>query len=338
MIIDSLWSKGLQLLQCDYSIMCGAMSWISERNLVSAISNAGAFGVIACGAMTPELLNTEIQATKKLTNKTFGVNLILMHPDLGNLMDVCIDNNVTHVVLAGGIPRSNHITKLHDANIQVITFAPNLNIAKKMVQFGVDGLVIEGSEAGGHIGPVSLSVLAQEILPFIKEVPIFVAGGIGSGDAIASYSLMGASGCQLGTAFVCTDECIAHDNFKKVFIAANAKNAVSSIQIDPEFPVIPVRAIINKASKHYLIFQQNTINEYNSGIVSKKDAQLSIEKYWAGALRKAVIDGDVENGSLMAGQSVSLVNEVRPVKTVIASLMKQIEKYIERTQNALQKA
>jgi enoyl-[acyl-carrier protein] reductase II len=152
---------------------------------------------------------------------------------------------------------------------------------------GVDALVIEGTEAGGHIGPVSTSVLAQEILPVIKDVPVFVAGGIGRGEAMVSYLEMGASGVQLGTRFVCAKESIAHENFKKAFIHASARDAMASVQYHPDFPVIPVRAIANKASEDFTRFQKETVEKVFAGAQTKEEGQLAIEHFWAGALRKA---------------------------------------------------
>ena len=238
-----LMKRGTDFLGCEVAILGGAMSWISERNLVSALSNAGAFGVIACGAMTPDLLDSEIAATKALTRRPFGVNLITMHPMLSELIQVCADHRVSHVVLAGGLPPPGAIDRIKGNGAKLICFAPALALAKKLIRSGVDALVIEGMEAGGHIGPVSTSVLAQEILPALSaDVPIFVAGGIGHGGLIAGYLEMGAVGVQLGTRFVCAHESIAHPNFKKAFIRASARDAVTSVQIDPRLPVIPVRA------------------------------------------------------------------------------------------------
>lgn len=323
--LSNLWKKGTDFLSSEYAIMGGAMSWVSERNLVSAISNAGGFGVIACGAMFPELLRTEIIETQKLTKKPFGVNLITMHPNLSELIDVCVETEITHIVLAGGLPGKTSIEKIKNAGIKVICFAPALSLAKRLVKMGVDALIIEGMEAGGHIGPVSTSVLAQEILPHFKneETPVFVAGGIGRGEMIVQYLEMGASGCQIGTLFVCTNESIAHQNFKEVFIKSSARNAVLSLQLSPDFPVIPVRAITNKASDDFVKYQKEVIDEYNKGNISKEDGQLEIEKFWAGALRRAVIEGDVETGSLMAGQSVGMVNGEKSVKKVIDTLIQQ---------------
>lgn len=326
--LATLWQRGTELLGTKYAIMGGAMSWVSERNLVAALSNAGAFGVLAASSMPPELLQQEIIATQKLTQKPFGVNLILMHPKLDELVEVCIAQKVTHVVLAGGIPKAPTIKRLKEGGCKVIAFAPAPIIGKKLVKMGVDALVIEGSEAGGHIGPVSTSVLAQEILPVIKEVPIFVAGGIGRGEMIATYLEMGASGVQLGTRFVCASECIAHENFKKAFIHAAARDAVASVQYHPDFPVIPVRAIANKASDDFMRFQRETVEKVQSGQQSKEEGQLAIEHFWAGALRKAVIEGDVERGSLMAGQSVGMVNSIQSTQEIIDELVAQAEGYL----------
>ena len=325
MLINNIWKRGTDFLGSKYSIMCGAMSWVSEHNLVSAISNAGGFGIIACGSMSPELLTKEIKLTQIKTQKPFGVNLITMHPELEKLIDVCIDNKVSHVVLAGGLPKANVIEKLKVNNIKVICFAPTLSIAKRLIKLGVDALIIEGMEAGGHIGPISTTVLAQEIIPHIKEVPVFIAGGIASGAMIAHYVSMGAAGCQLGTRFVCAYESIAHPNFKNAFIKASARDAVASIQLDPEFPVIPVRVIKNKATDDFIKIQHETIDLYKKGEISKIDAQLKIEHFWAGALRKAVIDGDIENGSVMAGQSVGLITKEESVQEIIDTLINEVE-------------
>lgn len=326
--LDALWARGTEFLGTRYAIMGGAMSWVSEHRLVSAMSNAGAFGVLANGSMPPELLEKEIIATKQLTSKPFGVNLIIMHPQLEQLIDVCKRQNVSHVVLAGGIPSGNSVKAIKDYGAKVLGFAPSAIIGRKLVRTGVDALVIEGMEAGGHIGPVTTSVLAQEVLPQITDVPVFIAGGIGRGEVIVSYLEMGASGVQLGTRFVCATESIAHPKFKELFIRSQARDAIPSVQLDPEFPVIPVRAIANKATDDFMRCQRETIELYKSGALDKKEAQLKIEHFWAGALRKAVIDGDVENGSVMAGQSVGMVSKIQPCQDIIDELIAQAEHYL----------
>ena len=327
----ALMARGAEFLGTEHAVLCGAMSWVSERNLVAAISNAGGFGVIACGAMTPELLDAEITATAALTARPFGVNLITMHPRLFDLIQVCADHKVGHVVLAGGIPPKGSVEAIKAFGAKVIVFAPTLALAKKLFRSGADALVIEGSEAGGHIGPVSTSVLAQEFLPSLAEDHIvFVAGGIGRGEMIASYLEMGASGVQLGTRFACASESIAHPAFKAAFFRANARDAVASVQIDPRLPVIPVRALRNKGSDEFIAKQREVANLLDQGAVDMAAAQLEIEHFWAGALRRAVIDGDVENGSLMAGQSVGMVTKEEPVATIMGELMTECEAALTR--------
>ncbi len=323
-VLDRLWRRGRDLLGCEVALMGGAMTWVSERNLVAAISNAGGFGVIACGAMSPALLAAEITATQALTSRPFGVNLIVMHPQLMELAEVCLAHKVGHVVLAGGMVPNDVLQRLKQGGgARVIGFAPALAIARKLVRSGIDGLVIEGMEAGGHIGAVSTSVLAQEILPVISDVPVFVAGGIGRGEAVLAYLEMGAAGCQLGTRFVCAREAIAHPRFKQAFIRAASRDAVPSVQLDRRFPVIPVRALANKATDLFLQRQRDVIARFDSGELSQKEAQLEIEHFWAGALRRAVVDGDVEHGSLMAGQSVGLVTREQSTAEIIAELVDQ---------------
>jgi len=321
--LNKLWSAGCAFLGCRYAILGGAMSWVSERHLVAAISHAGGFGVIATGSMSPDLLRAEIRGTKERTTQPFGVNLITMHPDLLALIDVCVDEKIGHVVLAGGIPPGDAVKKVKDAGIKLVCFTPALALGKRLVRMGADALVIEGMEAGGHIGPVSTSVLAQEILPVIRDVPVFVAGGIGRGEAILSYLEMGAAGVQLGTRFVCATESIAHANFKKAFIRAAARDAVPTVQLDPRFPVIPVRALVNKGSERFLEKQREMIGRFERGEIELKAAQLEIEHFWAGALRRAVIDGDVESGSIMAGQSVGMVTAEQSTADIIQELIDQ---------------
>jgi len=323
--LDSLWRRGREFLGVEHAIMGGAMSWISERHLVAAISNAGGFGVVACGSMNPEQLAAEIEATQTMTARPFGVNLITMHPQLVELIDVCGRLQVGHVVLAGGLPPSAAMARIKEFGAKLMCFAPTVAVAKKLTRSGADAIVIEGTEAGGHIGPVATSVLAQEILPAIRDVPVFVAGGIGRGEAIASYLEMGASGVQLGTRFVCATECIAHPNFKRVFIRASARDAIPTVQVDANFPVIPVRALVNEGTKRFVAFQREVIGRFDKGELDQKAAQLAIEHFWAGALRRAVIEGDVENGSLMAGQSVGMVSSEQSTAAIIAELVGQAE-------------
>ncbi|MEM9441436.1 MAG: nitronate monooxygenase [Pseudomonadota bacterium] len=325
--LNRLWQNGTEFLGCPFAVLGGAMTWVSERHLVAAISNAGGFGVLACGAMTPDLLAAEIVGTKAGTDKPFGVNLIVMHPELDALIDVCSEHQVGHIVLAGGLPSKSVMARVKDGGAKLLAFAPSLGVARKLSRAGADALIIEGMEAGGHIGPVATSVLAQEILPYMSEhtpdLPIFIAGGIGHGEAIAAYLNMGAAGIQMGTRFVCANESVAHSNFKKAFIRGHARDATPSVQIDPEFKVIPVRALANQATKAFTQTQIDVIDRYRRGDLSFDEASLAIEHFWAGALKRAAIDGDVETGSLMAGQSVGFVEKEQPVAHIIGELVEQ---------------
>ena len=321
--LDRLWARGTAFLGCRVAIMGGAMSWVSERHLVAAISNAGGFGVIACGSMNPEQLAAEIAGTQARTDRPFGVNLITMHPQLDDLIRVCLAGRVGHVVLAGGVPPGGAVRAVKDGGAKLICFAPALVLARRLVRSGADALVIEGSEAGGHIGPVSLTVLAQEILPHIRDIPVFVAGGLGRGEAILAYLEMGAAGAQLGTRFAAATESIAHARFKQAFFRAAARDAVPTPQLDERFPVIPVRGLANAGTRLFLAHQAETVRQFQAGELTREAAQLSIEHFWAGALRRAVIEGDVEAGSVMAGQSVGMVTAEQPTAEIIEELVAQ---------------
>ncbi len=331
--LQRLWQRGCDFLGTKLAIMGGAMTWVSERHLVAAISNGGGFGIIACGAMPPDILQKEIQGTKALTDKPFGVNLITMHPQLDMLIDICLAEKVGHIILAGGLPPAPAIKKVKDSGAKLMCFTPTAALGKKLVRMGADAIIIEGMEAGGHIGPVSTSVLAQEVLPEIRDVPVFVAGGIGRGEAIVSYLEMGASGVQLGTRFVCATECIAHPKFKQAFIRAAARDAMPSIQLDARFPVIPVRAIVNEGGKRFMEKQRDVIGRFDKGELTKEQAQLEIEHFWAGALRRAVVEGDVETGSVMAGQSVGMVTKEQPTAEILAELVQQAENALQQRGN-----
>jgi len=319
--LNKLWKKGTEFFGIEKAIIGGAMSWISDPDLASAISNAGGVGFIAGGALKPDLLDQWIKTTQQKTKKTFGVNLMTMHPNLEDLIDVCGQNRVSHVILAGGVPKTESVKKIKDYGIKCMCFAPALILAKRLMRAGVDAFVIEGHESGGHVGPITTTILAQEILPALaKDIPVFVAGGIGTGKMAAAYLMMGAAGVQVGTRFVCTFECNAHRKFKDAYLKAAARDAMPTVQVDHRFPVIPVRAITNDATIKFMQFQHEIVQKYNNGEIELKDGQMQIESYWMGALRKAVVDGDVENGSVMAGQSVEFVKKEMSVQEVVDEL------------------
>ncbi len=327
--LPKTWKKGTDFLGTRYAILCGAMTWVSESNLVSAISNAGGFGVIAGGNMPPDMLAEEIRKTREKTEFPFGVNMITVAPNFRSHIGIVVREKVPFAIFAGSIPSGKDIEQVKASGAKVLCFAPVLSLAKRLIKQGVDALIIEGNEAGGHIGPVATSVLAQEFLLSVTEVPVFVAGGIGTGEMIAQYLSLGASGAQLGTRFVVAEECIAHPRFKEAFIRAHARDAMPTTQFDPSLPAIPVRAITNEGTQDFNRLQLELLNQVKSGELSREEGQVKLEEFWVGALRRAVIDGDVEHGSLMAGQSVAFTKKIQPVAEIIEELVTGAERKLE---------
>lgn len=324
--LQRAWKRGTDFLGTRYALLCGAMTWVSESNLVSAISNAGGFGVLAGGNMPPDLLAKEIAATRAKTGYPFGVNLITVAPAYQSHIDVVIREKVPFVFFAGSIPSGKDIERVKEGGGKVICFSPILSLARRLIRQGADALVIEGNEAGGHVGPVATSVLAQEFLLTVTEVPIFVAGGIGTGEMIAQYLSMGAAGAQLGTRFVVAEECVAHPRFKEAFIRAQARDAMPTAQFDPALPTIPVRAIVNQGTEEFNRLQLELVNKVKAGEIPREEAQVRLEEFWVGALRRAVQEGDVERGSLMAGQSVAFAKKIQPVREIIEELVEAAER------------
>ena len=324
--LPQAWKRGTDFLGTRYAILCGAMTWVSESGLVSAISNEGGFGVLAGGNMPPALLAKEIEATRRKTSFPFGVNLITVAPGFRDQIEVVVREKAPFIFFAGSIPSGKDIEHAKSGGAKVICFAPVLSLAKRLIKQGVDALVIEGNEAGGHIGPVATSVLAQEFLLGGSEVPIFVAGGIGTGEMIAQYLNLGAAGAQLGTRFVVAEECVAHPRFKEAFIRANARDAMPTTQFDPMLPTIPVRAIVNEGTRDFNRLQLELLNRVKSGELPREEGQVKLEEFWIGALRRAVVEGDVERGSLMAGQSVAFVKKIQPVREILDELVTAAER------------
>jgi enoyl-[acyl-carrier protein] reductase II len=324
------WKRGTDFLGTRYAILCGAMTWVSEAHLVAAISNEGGFGVLAGGNLPPEVLATEIAKTRVLTRNPFGVNLITVAPAFREHIEVVIREKCPFVFFAGAIPTGRDIAEVKAAGIKLVCFAPILPLAKRLIKQGVDALVIEGNEAGGHIGPVATSVLAQEFLRCVTEVPVFVAGGIGTGEIIAHYLALGAAGVQLGTRFVVAEECVAHPRFKEAILRASARDAMPTTQFDPSLPTIPVRAIVNEGTKDFNRLQLELLNRVRAGEMPRGEAQARLEEFWVGALRRAVVEGDVEHGSLMAGQSVAFAKKIQPVREILDDLVTGAEAELAR--------
>lgn len=323
--LDSLWKTGKDFLGVTYPIIAGAMTWISDSGFVAAVSNAGAFGSLAAGNMPPELLDEEIKKTKDMTQNPFAVNLITIAPNYRDHLQVAINNKVPYIVFAGSFPRRREIQTAKDSGAKVMSFASTESIARLLVNNGVDALILEGSEAGGHVGHVSLGILLQQVLFKVEDVPIFAAGGIATGEFMTHLLLMGASGVQLGTFFVLTEECHTHPHLKQAFIRARARDAVATPQISSDLKVVAVRALRNKGLEAFNKLQVELIEKRKKKLISHEEAQYQVENFWVGALRQAVQDGDVENGSVMAGQSIGLVDKVRPLSEALEFLVKGAE-------------
>jgi enoyl-[acyl-carrier protein] reductase II len=333
--LDDLWKRGKMFLGVDIPIMCGAMTWISENRLVSTVSNAGAFGCLASGNMDSDLLDKEISKTLSLTQKPFAVNLITIAPNYKKQLHLIAKKQVPFVIFAGGIPKAAEIQLAKESGSRVLCFASTDSIANRLIDRGTDALMLEGSEAGGHIGHVSLMILLQQILFEVENIPIFVAGGIGSGKMIPHLLLMGAAGIQLGTHFVLTDECQVHPKFKEVFIRARARDAIATPQIGSELHVVAVRALRNKGMDRFAELQMRLINARKEGQITQEAAQFEVERYWVGALKRAALDGDIQYGSLMAGQSVGLAKEVKPLKRLLADFIADAEAELKKINHIL---
>ena len=325
MNFKNLSKRGSEFLGVEYPILGGAMSWISDSDLAAGVSNAGGFGVVAGGNMPPELLIEEVKKTNEKTDKNFAVNLITVSQFFQGQLDAVVEYGVKYIVFAGGVPSSKNIKQAKDAGIKVIAFAPSLALGKRMVKWGADALIIEGNEAGGHVGPVSTIVLLQEILFNMKDVPVFVAGGIGTGQMIAHLILMGAAGVQMGTRFVLSEEANVDAGMKKAFQRAGAKDAIVSMGIDRRLPVIPVRGLKNTGSDNFVKLQIDLVGKMEREEITTAEAAHTVEEYWLGGLRNAVKGGDLEKGSLMAGQSISLMKDIKPLKDIVLDMVREAD-------------
>ncbi len=324
---------GSGFFNIEVPIICGAMTWVSDPALVSAVSNAGALGVLAGGNAPVSILADQISETQGLTNKPFGVNLITIAPNYPDQLDLVADLGLPFVIFAGSFPKRREIQKAKQSGAKVLCFASAKSIAERMLSYGIDALILEGSEAGGHVGHVSLTVLLQQVLFRVPQVPIFVGGGVATGRMCAHLLMMGAAGVQMGTRFAVARESAIHSRFKQHIIRSKARNAVSTPQFDSRLPVVAVRALHNKAHKAFNRLQFELIKQLDQGEITRKAAQLKVEKFWIGALKQAVKEGDIEHGSLMAGQSVGLVNSEMSVREIITEIVSDITVELQRLQN-----
>lgn len=335
--LERVFARGRDFLGCEVPIMCGAMTWISESGLVSLMSNLGGFGCLAAGNMPPDLFEAEVKKTRELTARPFAANLITIAPNYMAHLEILCGEKLSHIVFAGSIPRRTEVEMAKQSGAKVMCFASNPSIARRMLDYGADGLILEGSEAGGHIGHVSTAVLVQDILfGFGASVPIFVAGGIATGRMIGHLGLMGAAGAQLGTRFVVAEECLAHDRFKQTFLKARAREAIATPQYSSKLPVVAVRALNNPAMDEFGKLQLKLLKRLETGDLNRQEAQYEVEKYWVGSLREGAVEGNVEKGSLMAGQSVGLVNKIQPLREILQELVDDADLALVEAEQRLQ--
>jgi enoyl-[acyl-carrier protein] reductase II len=323
-------NRGAKFLGVPHPIISGGMTWLSNFDLVKSVSENGAFPVLAGGNMDPDAFEKEVDRCIQGIGRPFGVNLVIIAPNYKTQYEILKAKKIDFVIFAGSFPRKADIQAMKNAGKKTMSFASTDSIAAQQIRFGIDSLILEGSEAGGHIGHVSLTVLLQQVLFQFDQVPIFVAGGIATGRMIAHLLLMGASGCQLGTRFVMSEESNAHKNFKQALLEARARQAVATPQYDSRLPVVAVRAIKNKGTEEFGNLQLRLLQELNAGRITRGKAQFEVESFWMGGLRRAALEGDIEYGSLMAGQSVGLIHDILPMKTIIQNLIRDAEEEFKK--------
>ena len=302
-----------KLLGIKYPVFQGGMAQIAKHELASAVSNAGGLGIIASGGMSIEQIREEIVNCKKHTDKPFAVNLMLMMHNINEIIDVIIDEGVGIVTTGAGTPRK-YMPKLKEAGIKVIPVIPSVKAAKKMEELGCDAVVVEGMEAGGHVGESTTMALLPQVTSAVN-IPVIAAGGIADGRGVAAAYCLGASGVQMGTVFLATEECPVSENYKNAIIeAVDTSTTLTGTKFGA-----PVRGIKNELTKRYHELEE------------KSSTLMELEELTLGSLRKAAYEGDVENGSIMSGQIAGLVNEIRPVKDVIEGIFEEAQKVLEET-------
>ncbi len=290
-----------------YPIIQGGMAWISDAKLAAAVSNAGGAGIISCGGRTTEYVREEIRKAKQLTDKPFGVNVMLMAPNKDEIVDVICEEKPAFVTLGAGNPVP-YFAKLKEAGIKVIPVIPNVKLAKRVAAAGADAMVAEGMEAGGHIGVLTTMALMTQVIPEIKDIPVVMAGGFGDGRGLAAAMLMGAGGVQMGTRFLVAEECSVHENMKQKLIeAVDTDTIVTGLTLGGA-----VRGIKNKFSTEF-------VQKENEGKTSKEE----LIRMATGTNKLAAVEGDVVNGMMQAGQSLTVLQKVEPVATIIEDIMKQ---------------
>ena len=306
-----------KLLNIKYPIFQGGMAWIGTAELASAVSNAGGLGIIGAGHMPPDLLRAEIQKAKKWTDNPFGVNIMLMSPFVKELMEVVIDERVAVVTTGAGNP-AEYLPALKEVGTKVIPVVASVALAKRLVRSGVDAVIAEGTESGGHVGEITTMALIPQVVDAV-DVPVIGAGGIGDSRGIMAAFALGASAVQMGSRFVVSEECIAHPNYKNLVLKAKDRSTVVTGRSTGH----PVRVLANKMTREYA-----EMESHNASVEE-------LEKFGAGRLNLATHKGDVENGSVMIGQISGMFHEIKPVATIIEELVGGIPAVGERVHNTL---
>lgn len=303
-----------ELLGCQYPIIQGGMAWIAEHNLAAAVSNAGGIGLIAGGSAPIDYLREQIRLCKEKTDKPFGVNIMLMSPNAEDLAQLCIDEKVAVVTTGAGNP-GKFIPAWKEAGIKVIPVIPSVALAKRMERAGADAVVAEGTESGGHIGENTTMCLVPQVVDAL-EIPVIAAGGIADGRGIAASFMLGAEGVQIGTRFLASEECQIHPTFKELVVKAKDTDSV----VTGRYTGHPCRNIKTKFSKMLAN--------------GEKDGSLTPEQFeevTLGSLRKAVQDGNLEEGSFLCGAIAGMINDVKPCEAIVKELMEQAERLMRNS-------
>ena len=309
--IDMIQTPICEMLGIQYPVFQGGMAWIADGRLAAAVSEGGGLGIVAAGNAPADVIREEIRIAKSLTDKPFGVNIMLMSPFADEIAALVCEEKVAVVTTGAGNP-SKYMKAWKEAGIHVIPVVPSVAMAKLMTRLGASALIAEGGESGGHVGELTTMVLVPLVCD-ATELPVIAAGGIADArGAVAAFAL-GADGIQVGTRFICSDECIAHENYKNAVLKAKDRDAV----VTGRSTGAPVRALKNKLTKEYQRLE-------------KENAPFEeIEKLGVGGLRRAFEEGDVQMGSLMAGQSAAMVHKIEPCADIIRSYFKEIDKMLE---------
>jgi len=296
------------LLNIKYPIFQGGMAWVSDSSLAAAVSNAGGLGIIAGANAPANFVREEIRKAKELTNKPFGVNIMLLSENADELSDIVIEEGVNVVTTGAGNP-GKYIEKWKNAGIRIIPVVASVALAKRMEKAGADAIIAEGCEAGGHIGKLTTMVLVPQVADAVN-IPVIAAGGIADGRGVAAAFILGAKGVQLGTRFLVANECTIHDNYKQAVINAKDIDTVVTGRSTGH----PVQVIKNKLARKYINIEKENVS------LEK------MEELGRGALRKAVKDGDMENGSIMAGQISGLIKKRQSAREIIEEIFLEYEK------------